>query len=213
MLVIILCVCVAYVVAGLLRLSPDNTTFVALGTFVVSAVAWILFVRHRWRRFTSWIAGKPLPLLEGIKHFPCSTDEVTYRNALLLHLREHFGITHIDPEAEPGTKTHIDAYFRWDGDEWCLTIKLGLEPQQRKLLVGEVDDMIAQMRSQEGYAWIIFVIALPSSRPLLPMRQIDWLREHANERLRNLPRLRADIVIVDDLRPVDPKKKSSKRSE
>lgn len=90
------------------------------------------------------------------------TRELDYRHRLVEQLFSSLEVP-ARPEAPLPSGTRVDAYMEFEGEDWYITIKRGLDNQKRLKLQGEIEDIIHAPQKDRDL-WICVVVGV--SHPL-----------------------------------------------
>lgn len=126
-----------------------------------------------------------LGLLDAILSLPWQRnwDERTYQRNLVEGLHDLLGARQ-KAEFPISSGTRVDLWLSYRGLNWYVTTKRGMDNQKRLTLQGEVEDILAHVRSlRQHYVGLIFIVGVTEQRRGEQQMHIDSLEERINQRL------------------------------
>jgi hypothetical protein len=126
------------------------------------------------------------PILDAIRKvaWTAPDGELKYRDGLALYLNDNISTEH-KAEQPLLTGTKVDLWVRVGKSDFYVTIKMGLDNQERLRLQGEIEDIITDCRKVDrGDVRIIVVIGVHADKDRAKLAShIQVLKKHVRERV------------------------------
>jgi hypothetical protein len=128
-----------------------------------------------------------------------SWKETAYSAALAKHLSDTAGVI-ATPEAPiQGIGTKFDLHMEYSGEDWLISVKRGLDSQDRKTLQGELEDALrCWRRDQNRRLHVVMLIGIESETPLM-LAHIGHLARHLGNRRRSLMKPAGNLPSPPDI--------------
>lgn len=131
-------------------------------------------------------ARRVAPFLEVLERSGCmDKNEADFQTRLFSNCTRLS--LEVKPECPIRSGTRVDGWMRFDGDDWYITTKRGLDNQQRLRLQGEIEDILLHCSNPNkhvsiGHVWIVVVVGVPETPSPTFVGQLNALREYARHR-------------------------------
>jgi hypothetical protein len=101
------------------------------------------------------------PAMERAHKRPNQKDRVEerYRAELVRHLLESLEVLASKEQSLP-SGTRVDAVMDYKGADWYITVKVGLNNQQRLTIQGEIEDILLHAPAGNRDLWIVVVVGV-----------------------------------------------------